>query len=434
MSKDIDKFSSFIEEKLNDFEVPYNESHWSEMSQKLDGLKPAPNVSSGLTKNLLWAGAAAIVAVGTWFLLTKDNSIEKDIQKNENTVAVGVPVSDDKTEILKENTTPEQNIEQPELISKDSDKAELEKEEKVDNKIEKYAEYSEQQKKENSEEFVADFVEDQNSNFDNETEINQELKTDILVLKKAFCVGDEVQFDIDREIDGAKYYWDFGDQDLKSRKPRPTHKFKKPGTYNVILYVAKGEIGDKNDYPAHKTIVIKSIPNVEIDEAAKQITLNDPYAEFEARSNDKCQYDWLFNEARKSKGEKVSFLIENKGYYQVMVTATNEIGCSNTIYHSYNAENGSVLDVETALTPNGDGDNDLFLPKELTISNVDFKFTVRDKHGQIVFQTNDKYDAWNGNINNTGGQLPTDTYSWQLSFTDDRGKVHNQFGKITLLR
>jgi gliding motility-associated-like protein len=92
------------------------------------------------------------------------------------------------------------------------------------------------------------------------------------------------------------------------------------------------------------------------------------------------------------------------------------------------------MEVEDAFRPNGDGRNEDFLPKELTIADVDFIFTVTDKTGQVVFQTKDKYQPWNGEFNNNGSALPAGLYFWKLSFTDDKGAIHEQKGKINLLR
>ena len=64
MSRKKDIFAKTVEEKIKDFEVSYNSSHWSEMSDKLDTLKPISGQgTSTLLKKVLWTGVAAVMLV-----------------------------------------------------------------------------------------------------------------------------------------------------------------------------------------------------------------------------------------------------------------------------------------------------------------------------------------------------------------------------------
>ena len=166
----------------------------------------------------------------------------------------------------------------------------------------------------------------------------------------------------------------------------------------------------------------------------KEITLSDPYAEFNAESDVTCDFKWEFNYDQKSEGIDVIFLIQDKGSYPVRLRATSQNGCSIEVHSSFVAYRGRMMIVENSFTPDNNSVNEKFLPKDLTVSNVEFTFSVYDQNHRLVFETNDKYDGWNGNLNNSGNPMPMGTYSWKVSFTDDRGKEHHQGGKINLLR
>ena len=64
-------FNDIIKEKLNEFEVPFNDSHWTEMNEQLDKVQPQSNAGSSsvstLTKYAIVSGIAAAVVVGYFF-------------------------------------------------------------------------------------------------------------------------------------------------------------------------------------------------------------------------------------------------------------------------------------------------------------------------------------------------------------------------------
>lgn len=441
MTEDKDKFSRLIEEKLNDFQVPYNEAHWEEMSQKLDAANIVPKTSS-LSK-WIWGGVAAVAIVGAFYFLTESNDennlesgnqIQTDVQsdtKNNDLQTELNEASAHKEEVSKEPVFAQEELNSAnETRANESD--DVQDGVKLESKLDKYADLNEIKVKEESKEFVEDAVAKEISEIPADPKIdNSELRTEINVLSSKLCANTEIKFAPNREIEGAKYYWNFGDNGLTSRKVNPEHTFRKAGTYTVTVLVSKGE---KNNYKAEQTVTIETVPEGEIMISEKQITLEDPYIEMTAKINCTCDVDWNFNEESSARGKEVSFLVPDRGTYPISMIVVNESGCRSRIEESYRADKGVRMSVENAFTPNNRGGNEEFMPKELKISNVSFTLTVMDNTGRIVFESNDSYKAWNGKLNNSGTDLPSGTYLWKVSFTDNRGKVHSQNGTITLIR
>lgn len=85
----------------------------------------------------------------------------------------------------------------------------------------------------------------------------------------------------------------------------------------------------------------------------------------------------------------------------------------------------------TGFTPNGDGVNDLFLPKYVGVKILNH-FQIFDRFGQLLFSTNDLKQSWDGTFR--GKPLPTATYIWVVSAINDRGESVNASGGITLIR
>lgn len=433
MKTEMDKFSQLVEKKLNDFEVPFEPAHWSEMSQKLDQVVIS-NPSNSLLKNKwIWAGAAAILIVGTWIILSENTTkLESDLPEKEQSQTLENSISETSTQESQNETSDEQRSVTNTIKEVDNEPDDVISDKKVDNKLDKYKNINEQAVQSQSQDFVNEKVQSHKSEMPSSPKIdNPELKTDFTVKNTVVCEGDEIEFTVDRQIENAEYAWDFGDKGLTSRKLNPTHKFKKAGRYTILLMVSKGE---KNNFKVEKEIIVHSKPVVSFEDKKNLISLNNPYAEFEASSKENCEFKWTFNEINHATGRNVDFLVPDKGFYPIELAAISENGCITKEYYTYQADKGVKMFVEEILTANNDGVNDGFLPKELTVSDVDFIFIVSDLNGKVIFESRDKYTPWNGRVNNSGSLVKQGTYIWKVSFKDDRGKVHKQEGKITLIQ
>jgi gliding motility-associated-like protein len=91
------------------------------------------------------------------------------------------------------------------------------------------------------------------------------------------------------------------------------------------------------------------------------------------------------------------------------------------------------LYVPNAFTPDYDDFNESFFPKGFGISDEGYTFRIFNRWGDLVFQTNELYGAWNGRMNN--GDLAQDgTYTWTVTFRDELGGRHQRKGHVSLLK
>ena len=435
MSEERDIFSESVKDHLNNVEVPYNESHWKEMEKGLDQMNASD--FSKPTSNVKYYAAAGIGAalIAGYFLINQENNVEKTISPLPETQEIVVespgvsPIEEQSTDPTTQeiNTiNPEQQIEQETL------QVERVEENGVDEKADKYATYSEDQIKKEGKQIVDNLVQAQKPKFENVPNIdNVALKSEIIISSKGpFCVGDAVSFTTEPEYENVTYSWNFGDRGLTSRKQSPAHIFKHAGTFDITVFVSKGE---KNDFKAMAKITIEKSPEIEMNLSTQEITLNDPYLEVSAKSNTMCKFNWIFNENQSAQGNQASFLVPTKQSYPVKLEAISESGCKTVLTEYYHAPKGVEIYVETEFKPNNGLGVEEFIPREITISDVDFAFVVLDKSGNLVFESKDKYVGWNGRLNNNGNVLPSGPYTWKLSFVDDRGRTHKQDGKINLI-
>jgi gliding motility-associated-like protein len=88
--------------------------------------------------------------------------------------------------------------------------------------------------------------------------------------------------------------------------------------------------------------------------------------------------------------------------------------------------------VPGAFTPNGDGVNDYLYPLN-ALKAVDLQFRVYNRWGQMVFETTNWLNKWDGTMG--GHPQPAGVYVWTLAYTDpDTGKRIIQKGTSILIR
>jgi gliding motility-associated-like protein len=89
--------------------------------------------------------------------------------------------------------------------------------------------------------------------------------------------------------------------------------------------------------------------------------------------------------------------------------------------------------IPNAFTPNGDGLNDKFRILGIPIENItEYNFRIFNRWGQMVFDTNNIEDAWDGT--SKGQMCPAGEYVWEIFYRDsNKIKVTNR-GTLMLLR
>lgn len=92
------------------------------------------------------------------------------------------------------------------------------------------------------------------------------------------------------------------------------------------------------------------------------------------------------------------YTYEHSGRYKVVMMAENAIsGCRDTTEVDYVNVVESLLEVPNVFTPNGDGKNDVFMVKGLSLEN--FHAVILNRWGRQVYEWSDPSGGWDGRIN-----------------------------------
>lgn len=93
------------------------------------------------------------------------------------------------------------------------------------------------------------------------------------------------------------------------------------------------------------------------------------------------------------------YTYENTGRYKVRLIAVNTVGvnqCKDTAAAKYINVIESLLEVPNVFTPNGDGKNDVFMVKGLSLE--DFHGVILNRWGRKVYEWSDPQGGWDGRI------------------------------------
>lgn len=405
-----------IKQKVNQFDVTFNEKHWEAMEAKLHAIKIAK-----IKKNIFLA-ASVVTIIGVIGILSYNPT------SITNTEIVDQPTNNS----IENNTSITINDDSVEnIISIKNNKNNSPTEATLNEKINLATPKQTNEISITEEEIILS-----NNNETKET-TPKNISAEFIVYNNRICLGEEVSFEtIERK--NFSYLWDFGDG-TTSAKVNPKHAYLNEGIYNVKLTVTDIN-SDKNvSNEVKHAVEILPLPNAEFsffEEAEKHDNnkLKFPYTNFVARDKALDSYTWNFGNGQTSSQSNPKIIFDKKGSFKTTLMAKNSFGCINSASKIITIEHPFNLFAPNAFSPNHDGENDTFIPKALLAWDIQFEMLIKNKAGDIVFKSTDKYNGWNGKLNNKGADLDSDIYFWQVITYDEDGTPHHHFGKINLIK
>ena len=207
----------------------------------------------------------------------------------------------------------------------------------------------------------------------------------------------------------SSWVWNFGDG-TSTAAPPLTHTFGKPGSYPVTLIVQ--DVNGCGSQPAVNTVIIN--PKPDIDAGPDKFFRIGSSVTLDASISNPGNYDFVWTPGTYLNATTLlnpTALTDRRMTYYI--TATDKAThCANT--DSMVIKPISIVQVPNAFTPNNDGKNDLFrvLGTELVTR---FNLRIFDRYGQLVFETNDKGQGWDGK--RKGTDLPTGGFVYILTYS-----------------
>jgi gliding motility-associated-like protein len=231
-----------------------------------------------------------------------------------------------------------------------------------------------------------------------------------------------------------KIEWDFGDGTTLKNVISPTHKYEKPGVYDIKIRITS---------PIGCTVADTFPQLIRVEESPKADFVFDPNenlsnfnntVRFTDQSTNANRWNWTFDDLGRSSVQNPVFTFQDTGLMTVRLIVTHPRGCQDSITKILDIVPKITWYMPNAFTPNNDGANEGFLGKGILDGVTDFNMTVWNRWGEKVYETNSHEESWNGRRMSVGDLSPAGVYTYIVTFTAPRGERKSYKGFATLVR
>ncbi len=239
----------------------------------------------------------------------------------------------------------------------------------------------------------------------------------------SICVGETVSLTHEMsDFTISSLTWNFGDGNIaKEESLLLKHAYDRAGIMPVTLH-AKFRACPESSFS--DTVFVFPSPMIDLGPdhtlclGGAPVILRNRYS----LSNSTC----LWNTGDRTE----SIQVRHPGTYSLTVS-TAPLGCSAT--ESVEVRKDCYTDIPNAFTPNGDGQNDYFFPRQLLSENVSsFVMRIYNRWGQLVFETlHSGGRGWDGTYNNQ--EQPAGAYIYYIE-AEYNGRREQYRGNVTLIR
>ncbi len=193
------------------------------------------------------------------------------------------------------------------------------------------------------------------------------------------------------------------------------------GSYDFSLSVVSDN-GCESSITLADYITIDPIPLADFYITPERATIYEPYFEITnlSEGND-ITFDWEIKggspSVSKEENPSLTFPQFESKEYPVSLLVTSADGCINTASGLAIVENDVIIYAPNSFTPDDDQHNNTWRVHILGIDQYDFRLQVFSRWGELVFESRDPNEGWDGTWLN-GNAISPGTYVWVIETTD----------------
>jgi gliding motility-associated-like protein len=207
-------------------------------------------------------------------------------------------------------------------------------------------------------------------------------------------------------------------------------------TFTYVLNASNGECATRDTIK----VTIDPGPRANFSYGPTPVSSIDPNVRFTNLSiaNELTGFYWDFAGLGESFAENPTFKFPEgkEGTYKVTLTAMDiESGCKDEYIDFVQVRPEMLVFVPNAFTPDADGKNDLWGPVLTNVDEDNYRLTVYDRSGSIVFETRDVNKKWNGSLNGGDYYVKNDVYVWIIETKNKLSLEEREFrGTVVVIR
>jgi gliding motility-associated-like protein len=203
------------------------------------------------------------------------------------------------------------------------------------------------------------------------------------------------------------------------------------GTYTVTV---------SND--GCESVATISVANISGPHAAFTInpsqTQVNKQVQFDDQSIGATIWDWDFGDGAAGIGQNQIHSYSLPGTYDVWLYVEDDYGCRDSTSNKVVVTSLFTIYIPNAFSPNGNSTNEIFLPQGVGISEERFIMQIYDRWGNMVFETTDLYEGWDGRIegqNISESEIMSHIFTYYIKVYENISDISHEYrGTITIVK
>lgn len=224
--------------------------------------------------------------------------------------------------------------------------------------------------------------------------------------------------------------WGFGDRPGLNTGDTTNYCYLTAGRFNLSLSVIDSNLC-RSSFTYSDAIEVRASPHAEFVTLDHTLTLfSADNIEFRNATTDALNYQWFVENDYVGTPLDMKYSFRDTGNFHVRLVATNANNCRDTATQLIRVLEDFSFYMPNSFTPDGNGVNDLLLPKGTGWQQKDYVFEVFDRWGAVLFSTHEISGGWDG----SGQSINYNAYAWRVAVTDLKNKPHRFAGTVILVR
>ncbi len=199
-----------------------------------------------------------------------------------------------------------------------------------------------------------------------------------------------------------------------------------PGSYSLTITDTNGCSSIAGPYVINSTSGVISAFSVDPVTGQSPLTIN-----LTNGSTNATHYLWQFGMTDTSTATNPIYVVIPPGEFQICLIAYNSFSCTDTTCTTIEVEQNSSFVVPNVFTPNGDGENDIFMVKGVSLRTLDAE--IFNRWGEKLFEWHTTNGGWDGRTA-SGGIASDGTYYYIIKAKGKDGKEYFEKGSFSLIR
>jgi len=416
-----DKLEKAFLEALDNYEMPYDAAAWNAVQKKLPKAKTPWYLIGGAAALLFVAALVFSIYTDTQVVLEEKSDIEHFSEVDSESMTkgnVGAENSSEVGSVKIDDVIPSSNLQQADLVDQPNQNANPQGGNLPD-LVRRSGVYDEMDRLS----AISSGVHENSG----QVWLFEAQKASISGIQNYYCKNSQVILNAVNVPINTQLIWVLSNG---AKIQGGTAEFKAIKGLEVRLYLTN-LIDDKLSYAIdwNGIVVIDAeVPKVEITQSERN-TKN--YVEL-SNSNSEIEHIVWRVESKVCKEQLCGVYMTTKGEHIYATDTYDKKGCFATTTGFVDVDFDYNLYVENSFSPNGDGINDVFLPEALHLRSVNFKMTIFDRSGKVLYETIDSSQSWDGTSN--GQTLELGAYVWSVTLINEEGYPEQYRGIVNLVR